>query len=500
MVDLPKLFKLKQWELQKKFESIKDELDTWEQLTADKQPLQKHYRQVRRLSKELTGMIDVVKTEVEKLQRTSDLPSFLLQLRRVEFLILEIHRTWHYFRQKLAARQGPPFAQLLEALDEFVWACYQPAVLYMKDIPEPPLTFFSSDWSPMASSRHELLPLEQTTDLGSEQYSQYAQGGKFNSARLNSLVIPVISMPWFQATFLPEALLLAHETAHLLEYDLDLTANIERNLRTVSIESTRLEKYWLPWSSEVFADLYAVLHLGPAFVGALSLLLSQSAEAVLRTPDPNNCYPPHHLRMLIALTALKAVASRAFEADALRLEKSWNEAYGDSIPGQPCSYEITDYVLSGCAQDIEKVVAALLDGRFDVLGGKSLKEIKGIPWTRKEQDDALLVRDSLLKEDTRLQGERARILLAGAQLAFQERPQALINSGPSRQKTQADLIKRIVSRRTPGTRGPGDPRPLPPLNAQSDASDQATGRKRAEAMLAAFDSAQHSQNDATPKN
>ncbi|HYU73901.1 MAG TPA: hypothetical protein VEL31_14570, partial [Ktedonobacteraceae bacterium] len=296
MVEFPKLFILKQWELQKKYESIKAELDSWQTLTEENQPLQKHYRQVRRLSQELTGMIKLVNVEVQKLQTSTDLPSFLLQLRRTEFLILEVHRSWHYFRQKLAARQGPPFGQLLEALDEFVWTCYQPAFAPMKKVPEPPLTFFSSDWSPMASSRHELLPLEQTTELDSGQYSQYAQGEKFTTTRLHSLVIPVISMPWFQTTFLPETLLLAHETAHLLESDLNLTANIERNLRAADLDGTRLKAYWLHWSAEVFADLYAVLHLGPAFVDALSLLLSQSTNAVLHTVDTNNRYPPHHLR------------------------------------------------------------------------------------------------------------------------------------------------------------------------------------------------------------
>lgn len=486
MVEFPQLFMLKQWELQKKYESINAELDAWQLLTQENQPLQKHYRQVRRLSQELTGMIDVVKLEVEKLQKSNDLPAFLLQLRRAEFLILEVHRTWHYFRQKLAARQGPPFDQLLEALDEFVWACYQPAFASRQEVPEPPLTFFSSDWSPMASSRHELLPLEQTTELESGQYSQYAQGEKFTSTRLQNLIIPVISMPWFQTTFLPEALLLAHETAHLLESDLHLTPDIERNLSAAAIDSTRLEKYWLPWSTEIFADLYAVLHLGPAFVSALSLLLSQSANAVLHTLDSTNRYPPHHLRMLIALAALRSIASGAFTAEAEQLQKRWNEAYGDPIADQPGSYRISQYVLSECEQDIPKVVAALLEHPFDALAGKALSNINDIPWTQQEQRAALLVRESLLQEDVRLQGTRPRVLLAGAQLAFQERPQCLMYAGNARYKTQSDLIKRIVESRVPGTRA-AVLDALPPLNQQSNEADQAQGRKLAEAMLAAFD-------------
>ncbi len=483
MIALPTLFLLKQEELKKKSESIRSELATWQTLTEKNQPLEKHYRQVRRLSSELAGMMDVVESEMQALKEVSDMPSLLYQLRRSEFLILEIHRTWHYFRQKLAARQGPPFADLLEALDEFVWNCYQPAFALRDSPPEPPLTFFSSDWSPAASSRQELLPLEHTVDFGT---GPYGRGDELTGKRLSTLVVPVISMPWFQTTFLPEALLLAHETAHLLEYDLQLTANIEHNLRATPIEHNRLKDYWLPWSSEVFADLYAVLHLGPAYVGALSLLLSQAAETVLHTTDPNNHYPPHHLRMLIALSALNHIADGVFKGDAAQLAKNWHEAYGDPIPDQPGNYEVTDYALSDCAQDIGQVVSALLDGPFDALGGVAFQSVENIPWMMQEQLAANLVQDSLLNKGLPLQGAKAHILLAGAQLAFQTNPRALLNSGPSRQQTQADLIQRIVKSRAPGTRAVTLDR-LPQLNSQSDATDKTRGRSLAQELLAAFE-------------
>jgi hypothetical protein len=483
VIALPALFQLKQEELKKKSESIGSELAAWQALTEIKRPLEKHYRQVRRLSSELAGMIEVVESEMQALQEASDMPSFLYQLRRSEFLILEIHRTWHYFRQKLAARQGPPFADLLEALDEFVWNCYQPTFVHRNSSPEPPLTFFSSDWSPAASSRQELLALEHTVDFGT---GPYGRAGELTRKRLSTLVIPVISMPWFQTTFLPEALLLAHETAHLLEYDLQLTANIEHNLQATPIELNRLKDCWLPWSSEVFADLYAVLHLGPAYVGALSLLLSQAAETVLHMTDPNNHYPPHHLRMLIALSALNHIAGGVFKDDAAQLAKNWHEAYGDPVPDQPGNYEVTNYTLSDCAQDIGYVVSALLDGPFDALGGKAFQSVENIPWTMQEQLAAYLVRDSLLNRGLPLQSAGAHILLAGAQLAFQTNPRALLNSGPSRQQTQADLIQRIVQSRAPGIRAVTLDR-LPQLDSQSDAADKTRGRNLAQELLATFE-------------
>jgi hypothetical protein len=473
------LFLLKQEELKKKSESIRSELSTWQTLTEKNQPLEKHHRQVRRLSDALAGMINMVEKEIQALEEISDLPSFLYQLRQSEFLILEIHRTWHYFRQKLSFRQGPPFADLLEALDEFVWNCYQPAFAFNNAQPEPPLTFFSSDWSPAASSRQGLLPLDQTADLGTGPYAA------FTEKRLQRLVIPVISMPWFQMTFLPEALLLAHETAHLLESDLQLSANIERNLRATPIGRERLKDYWLPWSSEIFADLYAVLYLGPAYVGALSLLLSRELETVLHTTDPQNRYPPHHLRMLIAISALKHISNAAFTDEAEELAHNWSEAYGDPIPDQPDRYRVTNYILSECAQDIGHVVAALLDGPFDALEGQSFQGIDNLLWSTQKQEAASLVRDSLLTNGLPLQGATAHILLAGAQLAFQINPQALVTGGPSRRQTQADLIRRIIESRAPGTRA-ATLDDMPQDDSQLETHDKATGFNLALELLAEF--------------
>jgi hypothetical protein len=175
-----------------------------------------------------------------------------------------------------------------------------------------------------------------------------------------------------------------------------------------------------------------------------------------------------------------------FRGDAAQLAKDWHEAYGDPVPDQPGNYEVTNSALSDCAQDIGHVVSALLDGPFDALRGLSFQSVENIPSTMQEQLAAYLVRDSLLNKGLPLQGAKAHILLAGAQLAFQTNPQALLNSGPSRQQTQADLIQRIVKSRTPGTRAVTLDR-LPQLNAQSDAVDKTRGRKLAQELLAAFE-------------
>ncbi|HEX2911218.1 MAG TPA: hypothetical protein VH186_10450 [Chloroflexia bacterium] len=463
MADLPAVFLQKQWALRKKYESIEAELQAWKTLSSSP-PLDKHYSQVQRLANALQGMVEVVKGEVDRLEQPADQVIFFKQAQRAEFLILEVHRTWNFFREKLVFRQSPPFNEVLEALDEFVWACYSPVIEVAKAprttppgppfieaeaVREPPLTFFNSDWSPAASARLAPLPLEETADSGE---APNPQARKLSATRLVTLLIPVIALPWFNVTFLPESLLLAHETAHLLDFDLNLSDNISRNLRAAgpAIAPERLEQYWLPWSAEIFADLFAVVCLGPAFAGALQTLLTRSPNEVLHALDGQNHYPPHHLRVLITL---KGLESCGFGNEAAILRQNWNRAYGEPVEGEPGVYAINDYLLSECEQDIEAVVSALLDAPFEALDNQSFKALKSLCWNASDQQTATKVSASLLKKGLPLPTSNPRQLLAGAQLAFQQQPEELLNEGAANRKTQLDLLKQILQTREPGRRG-----------------------------------------------
>lgn len=496
MAEQPDLLALKQWALRKKYESIETEMAAWKDLTAKDKPLEKHNSQVQRVATGLSAMIGVVKAEVDKLQNQPDPGLFFNQVRRAEFLVLEVHRSWQYFRQKLVVRQSPPFGEMLEALDELVWSCYKPlreiATANRKNPPgppfieagairEPPLTFFNSNWSPAASARDESLPLEETVDSGE---GRYAQEGKLADKRLVNLLIPVIGLPWSNITFLPEALLLAHETAHLLDYDLQLADQIEANLKAVTpkIPAARLKNYWLPWSTEVFADLYGTLCAGPAFVGALITLVAGSPKDTLNTF--NESYPTPHLRVALAL---KALENLGFAAEATTLARRWNTAYGEQVGGKGDNYQIKDFALPECAADIPAVVKAMLETPFEALDRQAFSDIKEIRWSKTDQQAALKIKDSLIKPGQPLVSVNPRILLAGAQLAFQENPQALLNSNipVPKTKTQADLIKKILEGREPGTRAAIDRSKLTP--PEQEASDKAKGQALAEALLAEFD-------------
>ena len=492
MIMPPQLTAMKRWELQTKARSIDVELNKWRALSEAKQPLEKHYRQVRRLAKELDGMIKVIKREVTKLQNPTDSASFFREIRRVEYLILEVHRIWHFFRQKFAARQGP-HNQLLEALDEFAWSCYSP--VFTEKVPEPPLTFFSSDWSPAASFRHADLPIEQTVDM---REGRTPQDPLFARKRLNKIVIPLISLPWFESTFLPEALFLAHETGHLLDNELELAKDYTASLKQASIANDRIENSWLSWSPEIFADLYAVLCLGPAFAGALMIRISSTTKDILDfSNDPS--YPPPHVRMCIALEALKKIG---FVDEAQSLKQTWNATYGRPVPEQPGVFAIQDYVQSELVDDVPAVVAAILDAPYTRLGSP-LIQLDSIRWTCANQRLASTIASDLLSPGSPLSGGGPRELLAAAQLAFQQEPGTLFNTfANSKLATQDQLVEQILAQRKPGTRrGESEddetPSPVLPDLDNLAASDEETGVSLAEALLAAFDAREARASTAT---
>ncbi len=499
MAELPNLLNLKIGALRLKYQSIETELLAWQKLTAEGQPLEKHNSQVRRISSGLAGMIEVVGAEIEKLVGL-DLATFFPQARRAEFLVLEIHRTWHYFRQKLTTRQAPPYNRLLEALDEFVWTCYRPvvevAILPRQNgtpaidpaaVREPPLTFFNSNWSPAASAREETLPLEETVDSGGGRFAQ--EGKQLAARRLANLLVPVIGLPWSDGTFLPEALILAHEAAHLLDYDLKLSADIERNLKAglPKTGAARFKQYWQPWSAEVFADLYGTLSLGPAFVGALMTLVAGSPSEVLNSR--NDQYPTPHLRILLVLEALK---SGGFLTEAAALAQTWQRTYGQPVAGKPDTYEIKDFALPDCVADVPAVVKALLDGPFTALDGSTFRKVSKVVWTKDDQSAAVRVRDAMLQTGMPLDSNGPRILLAGAQLAFQVNPAALrSNQSPApNTKTQTDLVEKILASRRAGTRGDSNSRSGVTGSKASPAqaeADRAKGKALALALLSEFE-------------
>jgi hypothetical protein len=139
---------------------------------------------------------------------------------------------------------------------------------------------------------------------------------------LRRLPIPLIGVPWYQTFHLPGALIVAHETGHIIEFDFGLTDEIAAARVGAGLAQASI---WKGWASEVFADMYGCLRVGPAFVGAMMNLLATSVDFIQREEKRSGRYPTRALRIELLLEAL---AQLGHGDESRRLRSNWEGVYG----------------------------------------------------------------------------------------------------------------------------------------------------------------------------
>jgi hypothetical protein len=262
-------------ELHAKLASIDLEFGRWREASERGQPLRKHYRQIRRVTKALDAMLIGIAQDVEAAAGDD----VLARARKLERSILELHRLWDYFRSKLALRSVSWFQQPLYAVDELAWACYEPLQLAMTaggptDHKEPPLSFFNGAWSPFAAGRGRVYEPERVEGAILPTTSV--------RDAIRKLPIPVVGVPWYLAQHLPDSPVICHEVGHVAEQDFGLTEAVDAALESAAIPDDERRPAWQSWRSEVFADVFGCLGAGSAFVSALMGFLVDDPAAVAR--------------------------------------------------------------------------------------------------------------------------------------------------------------------------------------------------------------------------
>jgi hypothetical protein len=346
-------------ELLAKLGSVEVEFQHWRDASEPGQPLRKHYRQIRRVTRALGACGARIKEDIEAAAGND----VLARARRLERSILEVHRLWDYFRGKLALRSVSWFQQPLYAVDQLAWACYEPLQMavtggQLTDHKEPPLSFFNGAWSPFAVGRGRVYEPERV------------EGAMLptTSARdaIRKLPIPVVGVPWYLAAHLPDSPVVCHEVGHLAEQDFGLTGAVEAALEGADIDDDR-RPAWRSWRSEVFADVYGCLGAGPAFVSTLMGFLTDDPAAITaqQVAAPGwGKYPTTDLRMAFNFEVLRQMGLH-HPADAL--QQQWLAYYnGDRM--------------SAFRADAGSVAAALLQTPLAPLGNDvPPDEASGVP-------------------------------------------------------------------------------------------------------------------------
>jgi hypothetical protein len=416
----------KKAELLAKLASVDAELAYWQAQAEPEGILAKHHTQVARVAAQLTPVVARVHADIDAADLGSSWPRFERQ-------VLDLHRVWGFFREKLALRYVDWFADYLLAADEYAWACYEPmqqaataaGTVELTSVREPPLVCFTPVSTPFSIPRGTSF----AQDVGAA-----ALVTPTSRALVQRLPVPVIGVPWFQLHHLPDALVIGHEVGHLVERDAQLTATVQRLVgEAVTKAGAGAERrvVWHGWAAESFADVHGVLAGGPAFAGALADFLVTAGVAQAASKD----YPPVTLRVALTVAALRAAAGEAkHEATATEtaiseLRKGWAD---DGIT--------TD---SDDAPEATAVARALVAGPYPELGGVPLSDVIRFDAKRlaEHRDDA----DALL--DRRLPStNEARTLIAAAGRAYALNPETY----------QADNVPARVLRRMRAIQQPGE--------------------------------------------
>jgi hypothetical protein len=303
--------------LRQKLAGLHAEFRRWRKLTRKGEQLEKHHSQVRALTAHLSGLLWEISALLRETMKDGEV---LAEGRNVESMVLGLRRIWEFFRSKLAQRNEADMGRFLRAADELAWACYAPMFALCEDIErrQPPLVFLNGGLSPYALSRDQAFPAEP---VPGEQLV-----GRSYERVLNKLPIPLIGVPWYQLTHLPDLPVVAHETGHVVEQDFGLLSFIHANLETaLGNEHSRLPQ-WKAWSQEVFADLWGCLTLGPAYSSSLADFLvddvQRIAEEMTGTADR---YPNAYLRILLCAAALDAMGD--FKDEGKDFEAAWRNQY-----------------------------------------------------------------------------------------------------------------------------------------------------------------------------
>ena len=169
--------------------------------------------------------------------------------------IVGTYDVWCVFRHIIAQRQDQHLKPLLDAADLVAADCYRTCLNRVRDwgllteqqFREPPLVYLEAATSPATVSRGK-----EIKNLGFPMQRH----------RYLRLPIPIVTLPFDQATCLWLFCTLHHEVGHDLDQDLELRQELEQylinRLKTENVPSDRWE-IWQRWTGEILADAFGVL-------------------------------------------------------------------------------------------------------------------------------------------------------------------------------------------------------------------------------------------------
>jgi hypothetical protein len=335
--------------LPNKLKSLADEIEDWRQRAASKE-FAIHRSQLRDVCAGLELMHEELRAEAAVVAKNSATIS-VDNVVALEQKILAVIQIWQCYRDKFALRLLEPLRRQLSLFDDLAWEAYRPArdrvfiAAVQADVqkPVPPLVFPNPNWSPFARSRETAFQIDESTGdpVALAHFDEHVR----------SIPVPLIGVPWYQLSHLPDAIFVGHEVGHLVEDDFGLSEELRAAILAALADAPELRRaaWSRHWRSEVFADAYGVLVGGPAFAIALIDLLAGAAPSVTEikaslSGERWSGYPTRALRALlvaefVARLPPDAANTKLFTSLAAEMRAPWEKSlstfereYAEDIP------------------------------------------------------------------------------------------------------------------------------------------------------------------------
>jgi hypothetical protein len=349
-----------------------------------------------------------------------------------------VRRLWRWFADKYDQRDDPSQADVLRAADEVIWAVHAEVHRAAGNNPPPPspLPYLEEADAPEAIPRDE-----PAGELRPDSFDDVLRSA------LARLPIPVVGLPP-PGPAGPDALvLLGHEVGHHLLYDLAPNRRVVAELgQTVQAAAgDREAARWRAWSQETYADLVGLVALGIPLI--TSLLRYELGTELHLFDRGRGRYPASAVRL-----ALLAEMSQRLGFPQHPTFREIDPASWVAVGDDPRRAAVREDMAQ-----VPAIVTALLAFRAD--GVAALTELLGFQAQAHAVGGRISKRaEQMLAgqvfEDHGLQ--EVRELTAAAALAWQKLQDRPDVTDADREAFTAQVYRRLVNAREPGTRAAGD--------------------------------------------
>ena len=353
-------FQLRKHELNRRIESLPQEVKKWRSDTEAELDLNAHFSQLQAIEILINALVDKQRNIIAEVKTDAGAEAFNGGCLNVVNSIIRAQKTWDFFRDKLDLRHSPSHKEPLWVADTIAWDCHRPVmntavqfgIINPAQLREPPLVFCTAEYSPATWVRGSRPNDGRDYDLGEAR-----------------LPIPVVEVPWDHLGSAWEYLALHHEVGHDIEADLKLRPVLQQSLQTTLSEAgVPIDRIamWIKWEGEIFADLCGIQLAGPAFVDALMRLIMLPAASV-KTFDEDDPHPTHYPRIFMGAAYIRTLGNApALHQHAAAIETLWKSIYGDNTG---------DARLDILPQDFPLVFKALMDTKFPLLKNRTVREL-----------------------------------------------------------------------------------------------------------------------------